>query len=374
MSRAGPKRPAPTSAPATSGCCSRPTTSSNTSTVAGNVAFARRLAGHRDDDAVRAVLREVGVGPPRRARPTHLSGGELARAGLAVALANDPDVILADEPTGELDDETATRLLAVLRARADRGAAVVIVTHDPVVARHADRRLTLTDGRADDMSIEPARPPDRGQPPTFGDRASAVDAVTFDIFPGDRIAVIGPSGSGKSTLLHLIAGLDAPTDGHHRLAGARAGTAAPRTGRASCSRPPACSRRSTSRENVALPLLLTGEAEATAARRAGEVLARLGLADLARHLPDELSGGQAQRVALARAIASRPRLIARRRTDRTARSRDRDGIVIDALLDAAERDGQRSSSAPTTRSSPLDCSTHWTMHDGRLVEAQPASR
>jgi putative ABC transport system ATP-binding protein len=113
--------------------------------VAGNVAFARRLAGRDARDM--AVLGEVDIAHRARARPTTLSGGEVARAALAVALANDPALILADEPTGELDADNTGHVLAVLRMRADRGVAVVIVTHDPDVTRHADRQLVLADGR-----------------------------------------------------------------------------------------------------------------------------------------------------------------------------------------------------------------------------------
>ena len=80
-------------------------------------------------------------------RAPELSGGELARAGLAVALANDPAVILADEPTGELDAISAGRILELLRDRAHAGAAVLIVTHSEEVAGVADREIGLLDGR-----------------------------------------------------------------------------------------------------------------------------------------------------------------------------------------------------------------------------------
>ena len=80
------------------------------------------------------------------ARPGQLSGGELARAGLAVALANDPPVVLADEPTGELDDTTAAGILDLLAERAGAGSAVVVVTHDPAVAARAGREIALRDG------------------------------------------------------------------------------------------------------------------------------------------------------------------------------------------------------------------------------------
>lgn len=114
-------------------------------TVAGNVDLARALAGRRGDSA--DVLERCGIAHRARARPAQLSGGELARAGLAVALANDPTVVLADEPTGELDGITARRVLDVLRERASAGAAVVVVTHDPEVAAAAQREIRLLDGR-----------------------------------------------------------------------------------------------------------------------------------------------------------------------------------------------------------------------------------
>ena len=93
------------------------------------------------------ILDSVGLAGRARALPTQLSGGENARAGLAVALATSPTVILADEPTGELDGVTEERLLELLREHAGRGAAVVIVTHSPDVVAYADRSIALEDGR-----------------------------------------------------------------------------------------------------------------------------------------------------------------------------------------------------------------------------------
>jgi putative ABC transport system ATP-binding protein len=114
-------------------------------TVARNVTLAQALGGHRAAPA--DVLERCGIAHRAQARPGQLSGGELARAGLAVALANDPSVILADEPTGELDGITAKRVLDQLRQRAAAGAAVVVVTHNPAVAAAADREISLRDGR-----------------------------------------------------------------------------------------------------------------------------------------------------------------------------------------------------------------------------------
>jgi putative ABC transport system ATP-binding protein len=117
--------------------------------VAANVALARRLGEGARHPAQDDVLERCGIAARAGARPSQLSGGELARAGLAVALANDPPVLLADEPTGELDDVTAQRVLAVLRERARAGTAVLIVTHDPGVAAFADREIRLRDGRVE---------------------------------------------------------------------------------------------------------------------------------------------------------------------------------------------------------------------------------
>jgi putative ABC transport system ATP-binding protein len=114
--------------------------------VDANVALAQRLRGNADGAWRERVLDRCGLSARAGARPAQLSGGELARAALAVALANDPPVLLADEPTGELDEATAARVLALLRERADAGGAVLVVTHSPAVASAADREVRLRDG------------------------------------------------------------------------------------------------------------------------------------------------------------------------------------------------------------------------------------
>ena len=116
--------------------------------VAANVGLAQRVGEQRTDTAWRdELLQRCGIAARAGHRPAQLSGGELARAGVAVALANDPPVVLADEPTGELDSVTARRVLALLRERAEAGAAVLIVTHSREVAAVADREISLRDGR-----------------------------------------------------------------------------------------------------------------------------------------------------------------------------------------------------------------------------------
>lgn len=115
--------------------------------VDANLRLAQQLGGGRDATHRQALLAELGLDSRSGARPSELSGGELARAGLAVALANDPSVLLADEPTGEVDRATEANVLEALRRRADQGTAVVIVTHSPAVAGAADREVRLLDGR-----------------------------------------------------------------------------------------------------------------------------------------------------------------------------------------------------------------------------------
>ena len=117
-------------------------------TVAQNVRAARALVAR----AVRSnseedLLLAVGLEGRAGARPTTLSGGEAARAGLAVALANDPPVLLADEPTGEVDRENERLILDLLRTRASAGGTVVVVTHSERVTAAADRVISLADGR-----------------------------------------------------------------------------------------------------------------------------------------------------------------------------------------------------------------------------------
>ena len=115
-------------------------------TVAENVAIAQRLTGRVDPPSAVALLDRLGLAARARSFPRMLSGGESARAGLAVALANNPGVILADEPTGELDSDTARSVLELLSARAQEGAAIVVVTHNAAVAAGADREIRLHDG------------------------------------------------------------------------------------------------------------------------------------------------------------------------------------------------------------------------------------
>ncbi len=118
-------------------------------TAAENVELAVTLAaGHDPQRRARDLLGEVGVAARADDLPRRLSGGESQRASLAVALVNEPDLLLADEVTAELDSDTAARVLdLVWSAAAERGVAVLLVTHSGELAARTDRALRLLDGR-----------------------------------------------------------------------------------------------------------------------------------------------------------------------------------------------------------------------------------
>ena len=118
--------------------------------VAENVAFPAGLYGGRPDamDAACCLLERFGIGQLKDVSPSELSGGELRRMAIARALHQDAPLLLADEPTGDLDDENTARVLAILRDAAHRdGKTVLLVSHEPDAARYADRLLTLDAGR-----------------------------------------------------------------------------------------------------------------------------------------------------------------------------------------------------------------------------------
>jgi len=92
------------------------------------------------------LLERVGLGERLRHRPSKLSGGERQRVAIARALVNEPDVLLADEPTGNLDAETGKQIMALIADLHEHGQTVVMVTHDQQIAASADRRLWLREG------------------------------------------------------------------------------------------------------------------------------------------------------------------------------------------------------------------------------------
>jgi len=122
-----------------------------------NITLPIRLAGTKPDAGwVEQVVDTVGLGDRLNHRPSELSGGQQQRVAVARALASRPDVVFADEPTGNLDSKSGAEVLALLRQAVDRfGQTVVMVTHDPAAAAWADEALFLADGRIVDRVEQP---------------------------------------------------------------------------------------------------------------------------------------------------------------------------------------------------------------------------
>jgi predicted ABC-type transport system involved in lysophospholipase L1 biosynthesis ATPase subunit len=113
-----------------------------------NVCVPARLAGRHDAGRARQLLTAVGLGERLDHRPAELSGGEQQRVAIARALMNRPTLLLADEPTGNLDEKTGETILDLLwQMRAETGATLVMVTHDQYVAKRGERVLEIAGGR-----------------------------------------------------------------------------------------------------------------------------------------------------------------------------------------------------------------------------------
>ncbi|MBK6010649.1 ABC transporter ATP-binding protein [Streptomyces sp. MBT53] len=323
----------------------------------------------RDHARQRAVelLNLVGIPEPAlraRAFPHEFSGGMRQRAMIAMAMANDPDIILADEPTTALDVTIQAQVLDVLRtAQRETGAALLLVSHDlGVIAGTADRVAVMHEGRvvesgtADDVFERPQEPytkrllaavprmdtPRAIQPPTgetvlkvrgltrtfpllkgaaFKRRIGsvyAVDGVDLDIRRGETLALVGESGSGKSTTLFELLELAPPEGGSIELFGndlsglGKSQAKALRRRVQIVFQDPMASLdpRMPVGDIVAEPLRTQGADRATIGRRVPELLTQVGLDPAhAERYPHEFSGGQRQRVGIARALSVEPELL-----------------------------------------------------------------
>ena len=294
--------------------------------------------------------------------PHQLSGGQRQRVMIAMALANDPKLLIADEPTTALDVTIQAQILALLaEQKRARGLALLLITHDlAIVRRFADRVCVMKDGRvveagrvvdvflaphhpytcmllaAEPKGAPPKLPP---QPPmvmetrdmrvhfaicrgvlrrTVG-HVKAVDGVEIHVHEGETVGLVGESGSGKSTMGYAMLGL-VPGQGGTRFEGQDISRLSKRALRALRARMQivfqdpygSLSPRLHVGEIVAEGLAVH-EPKLTAAeraRRVAEALEEVGLpAEAAHRHPHEFSGGQRQRIAIARAMVLKPRFV-----------------------------------------------------------------
>jgi putative ABC transport system ATP-binding protein len=207
----------------------------------------------------------------------------------------------------------------------------------------------------------------------YDDGPPALDGVSLTVAAGEALAILGPSGSGKSTLLNLIAGLDKPSSGTVTVAGTRVDT----LGEAGSAR----YRRDsvgmvfqffnllddlTVADNVALPAQLAGMGRAQAARRAAELLERLGIGRHRDAYPQRLSGGQRQRVAVARALMNTPALLLA--DEPTGALDSASGEDVKALFNELHEQGQTIVIVTHDRAVARDCATRAVeIVDGRVA-------
>ncbi len=150
-------------------------------TATENVEVPLRLAGRSGRERRRlahSLLDQVGLGDRLDHRPRELSGGEQQRVAIAVAVANQPEVVLADEPTGELDSATAAGVIDVFRSLADdHGVTVVVVTHDQELSTRVDRTVAIRDGRTSSEVVRRAVTGDAGDTRVVAEEFAVLDRV-----------------------------------------------------------------------------------------------------------------------------------------------------------------------------------------------------
>jgi ABC-type lipoprotein export system ATPase subunit len=151
-----------------------------------------RVPARRRADRIGQLLELLGVAHCAQRRPAQLSGGEQQRVALAVSLANSPQVLLADEPTGELDEATSHEVFAAIRtANAELGVTVLVVTHDPLVSEQVDRTVAIRDGRTASEVLRRTEVDEHGRATVVAQEYAVLDRVGRLQLPRDFVATLG---------------------------------------------------------------------------------------------------------------------------------------------------------------------------------------
>jgi len=377
------------------------------------------------------LLGEVGIPDPQsaiRAYPFQLSGGQRQRVMIAMALALEPDILIADEPTTALDVTTQAQILELIEnLRKTHGMGVIFITHDfGVVADIADRVIVMQTGEiveagtADEVLLNPQHPYTRalidaiprltrrdmpvaetrepiltvegldktfstGSGTLFGKRrvVKAVQDVSFQLYAGETIGIVGESGSGKSTVGRCIVRLLDPDGGRVMVDGAdiaHMSGAALRDQRRKLQmifQDPFSSLNPRARVSRILTegLIAYGTPKAQALERAHELLDLVGLdVSAINRFPHEFSGGQRQRIGIARALALDPKIII---ADEAVSALDVSiqAQVLDLLADLKTRlDLSMLFITHDLRVAARICDRIIVMQKGRIVEAGPAGK
>ena len=381
-------------------------------------------------DRVLELLEQVGVPEPElRARqlPHELSGGQRQRALIAAAIALDPPLLIADEPTTALDVTVQAQILDLLDDARRRGSALLLISHDlAVVARVADHVAVLRDGEIVEAGTvadvlgnprhpytrelisavpsagRPARPVpvpvaavagsgaviearglSKSYPGADGLRRTVVDDVSFTLEAGQSLGIVGESGSGKTTTARLVLALTAPDAGEVLLAG-KPWTAVPEPERRPRRRlittvhqdPLGSFDPRWSVEHILTDALDPAAYPTGRLRRdrVHELLDQVGLtAEALERRPLHLSGGQRQRVAIARALAPQPMVVV---CDEPVSALDVSiqARILDLLADLQERLGVSYLFISHDLGVIRQMSDRLlVMKDGRAVESGPAA-
>ena len=288
----------------------------------------RLASGHTDGERDTEILERLGIGHRIDHLPDELSGGEQQRAAFAQAVVAGSSVVVADEPTAELDTESGRLVMDGVRTLVDAGVTFVVATHDRAVRRFADDVVELDHGRlkgthpeGPDGPTPAARYYGGGRLPSEyaeaaisvdglskvfhhhgGDVVHALESVSFEARPGELVGLVGRSGSGKTTLLNVIAGWERPTEGEVRWGEPVDARAPAWSAVAVVPQKLGLMEELTVEENIAYPARLSNTLEERS-DDIEELISVLGIGDLRSRYPREASVGEQQRTAIARALS-----------------------------------------------------------------------